>query len=202
MARRARMPNNPLEEDLGESQPEFDSVLGGGQNESVVSSESEDGTAEETSTRAREDRASQASRALKRRVLAASGAGLIPSPLIDLAAITSIQLELIKALADIYGIQYRQSLGKSLLASLAGGILPILTASALGSFFKAMPIVGIPAGALSVSAMGAATTYAVGRVFIMHFESGGTLLDFNPEAMRVHFRREYTEATNSDLVAP
>ena len=41
--------------------------------------------------------------------------------------------------------------------------------------------------------VGGATTYAVGKVFIEHFESGGTFLDFDPEKMRDHFQELYEE---------
>jgi hypothetical protein len=30
-------------------------------------------------------------------------------------------------------------------------------------------------------------TYAIGKVFVQHFESGGTLLDFQPEKMRKYY---------------
>jgi len=36
--------------------------------------------------------------------------------------------------------------------------------------------------------MAAAATYAMGRVFVMHFESGGTFLDLDPAKAEAHFR--------------
>ena len=44
------------------------------------------------------------------------------------------------------------------------------------------------------TAFGAASTYAVGQIFIQHFESGGTLLTFDPERVRAHYRKLYNEA--------
>jgi hypothetical protein len=38
-----------------------------------------------------------------------------------------------------------------------------------------------------------ASTYAVGRVFIQHFECGGTILSFDPEKVRAHFEKEFEE---------
>jgi hypothetical protein len=35
-----------------------------------------------------------------------------------------------------------------------------------------------------------AATYAVGKVFIQHFESGGTLLNFNPDSVRDYYKQE------------
>ena len=36
-----------------------------------------------------------------------------------------------------------------------------------------------------------ATTYAIGKSFMMHFESGGTFLDFDPAKVRAYFRQEF-----------
>ncbi len=36
-------------------------------------------------------------------------------------------------------------------------------------------------------------TYAVGRVFLQHFESGGTFLNFNPEEVKEHYARLFEE---------
>jgi len=36
-------------------------------------------------------------------------------------------------------------------------------------------------------------TYVMASVFIQHFESGGTFLDLDPEAVREHFMREFEE---------
>ena len=36
-----------------------------------------------------------------------------------------------------------------------------------------------------------ASTYAVGRVFIQHFESGGTFLTLDPDKVKAHYRAEF-----------
>ena len=38
-----------------------------------------------------------------------------------------------------------------------------------------------------------AATYAVGKVFIQHFESGGTFLNFNPESVRGYYEAMFKE---------
>lgn len=195
MTRKPRMPHNPLLEDLAASQAEIDVMLGNNPGRSRVVAAPPEAN-EPRSESADDECRREALHLLRRRVIAASGAGLIPSPFLDLATIAAIQLELVKALAALYNVSFRESLGKSLLASLTGGALPFLVAPSLCSLLKVVPLVGFPAGALSVSTVGAATTYAVGRVFIMHFSSGGTLLDFDPQAMRSHYRKEFAAAPN------
>jgi uncharacterized protein (DUF697 family) len=49
----------------------------------------------------------------------------------------------------------------------------------VGSLVKAVPAVGWVVGAVTMPALSAGATYVVGKVFIQHFASGGTLLDFN-----------------------
>ena len=77
--------------------------------------------------------------------------------------------------------------GARSIASLLGGVMPTSTAMALASLAKAVPGLGTATGMISVSVLGGATTYAIGNVFMQHFESGGTLLDFEPKKMRAYF---------------
>ena len=51
-------------------------------------------------------------------------------------------------------------------------------------------------------AFNAAATYALGRVFIQHFECGGTILDLDPDKVREHFRREFEAAHRQQPSAP
>ena len=48
------------------------------------------------------------------------------------------------------------------------------------------------AGVIALPGLAFASTYAIGKVFVLHFEAGGTLLDFDPLKMRAHFERELT----------
>jgi hypothetical protein len=63
----------------------------------------------------------------------------------------------------------------------------------LASLAKVVPGIGTATGMVSVSILGGATSYAIGNVFIQHFESGGTLLDFDPKKMREYFTNKLQE---------
>jgi len=120
------------------------------------------------------------------------GAGFIPVPFLDFAAITGVQVKMLADTGKIYDIPFSRNRVKNLVAALIGGALPgPLAFGAFGSTVKMVPIVGPIFGGISVPLMAGATTYAVGTVFIQHFESGGTFLDFDPEKMKDHFRREF-----------
>ena len=129
-----------------------------------------------------------ASELVDRLSLWSGAAGLLPIPLVDVAAVGGVQLYMLRKLSEIYGVPFPDNLGKSVIASLAGSVLPastaVTTTMTVGSMLKALPGVGWAIGALTMPALSAGATYIIGKVFIQHFASGGTLLDFNPPDYR------------------
>lgn len=136
----------------------------------------------------------QAKSIIKRNVLWSLGAGLLPTPLLDMAGITAVQCKMIKELSDLYNIEFKDTVVRSTIASLLAGMGSTAIGMRLGaSLAKIIPVVGTAIGSVAVPATGGATTYAVGRVFVMHFETGGTLLDFDPAKMKGYFAELYSE---------
>ncbi len=133
----------------------------------------------------------EAERIVRNHMLGAAGAGLIPVPLVDLVALAGIQLNMLRRLSELYDVPFKENTGKHLIASLLGSFAPVRAARPLASLFKAVPVVGQGVGLLSMTIAGGASTYAVGRVFIQHFESGGTFLDFKSEKMKDGFSKMY-----------
>ena len=113
-----------------------------------------------------------------------AAAGVIPVPVIDVIAIGGVQLQMLRRLAEIYNVPFSENRGKSVLASIIGSVIATTAATTAGigvwSALKFVPVIGTTAAALTMPAMSAGATYVVGKVFIKHFASGGTLLDFNP----------------------
>jgi uncharacterized protein (DUF697 family) len=135
----------------------------------------------ETTDVTRDERALQL---VDRLSLWSGAAGLIPVPLVDMAAVGGVQLYMLRRLSEIYEIPFSENRGKSIITSLAGAIGPASLATATGSFLKGLPGIGTVIGALTMPAASAGATWAIGKVFIQHFASGGTLLDFNPPDYR------------------
>ena len=138
-------------------------------------------------------RISEANSIVKNHVIGSMGISLVPIPLVDLVGLTGIQLKMLHSLAKLYRVPFSENLGKSLIVSLVGGVMPTSTAMTLASFAKSIPGLGTATGMVSVTILGGATTYAIGNVFIQHFESGGTLLDFDPKTMREYFKEKLQE---------
>jgi uncharacterized protein (DUF697 family) len=122
----------------------------------------------------------RASELVDRLSLWSGAAGFIPVPFVDIAAVWGVQLHMLRRLAEIYGVPFSDNRGKSILTSLAGAVIPATTATASVSVMKSVPMIG----ALTMPAVAAGTTWVIGNVFIKHFASGGTLLDFNPPDYR------------------
>jgi len=115
-------------------------------------------------------------------------AGIIPVPIIDTAAITAIQLAMLNKIGDIYKQEFSANWGKSVIGSLVGGYAATTLGMGIGmNIVRAIPFVGSIASLIVVPGFAAATTWALGQVFILHFESGGTILDFDPVAVKDHY---------------
>jgi uncharacterized protein (DUF697 family) len=125
-----------------------------------------------------------ASKLVDRLSLWSGAAGLIPLPLVDVAAVGGVQLHMLRRLSEIYGVPFSENRGKSILASIAGAMIPATTSTAASSLMKFLPGLGTAIGQLTMAAVSAPATWVLGKVFIQHFASGGTLLDFNPPDYR------------------
>jgi len=143
------------------------------------------------------DRADEALAITKRYAAYAGGAAFIPIPVVDLAAVAALQLKLVKDLSDLYDVKFSTNAGKASITALLSTIVPVGAGVTAASFLKAVPILGTALGVVTAPVFAAAATYAVGRTFTMHFESGGTMLTFDAEKMREFFKSEYDTATKS-----
>jgi uncharacterized protein (DUF697 family) len=152
---------------------------------STTSHEASDGTdpanTAATSTQSRDEIASTL---VDNFALWSGAAGLIPIPLVDLAALGGLQLQMVRRLSQIYGVPFSENSGKALIASLAGSAIPTSSGIGAASMLKAIPFVGTIASALALPALSSGATYAIGKAFMQHFASGGTFLDFNPPDYR------------------
>ena len=136
----------------------------------------------------------EANTIIRQNVLWAMGGGLLPFPVLDVVAITAVELKMLKELAALYEVPFREDQAKSILASLFTGLgAPFVGAAVTTSLAKAIPAVGYLSALLAVPAFAGAFTYAVGKVFHLHFAFGGTFLNFNPRKVREHFAREFEE---------
>lgn len=121
------------------------------------------------------------------------GAGLLPLPLVDVATVSGVQLKMLSELSKIYDIKFSKNAGKSVISALVGGIsAEALSKSYLTSIVKAIPVIGV-VGSVSMPVFSGAATWAIGKVFIQHFASGGTFLNFDPRKVKEYFSDLYKQ---------
>ena len=146
-------------------------------------------------------REEQALALVKRHVPWAVGAGVLPIPGVDFAALVAVQLTMLSKVSDCYGVPFKRNSAKPVVVSLLGDVLGATLSGGMVSLARMVPILGTVVSVVALPAMAGAVTYAVGRVFISHFEAGGTFLDLDPKKMRGYFRKEYEAARNDTAAA-
>ena len=136
-------------------------------------------TATQADTTATTESKSQQAKSIVSKYVKGTGAiGLLPMPLVDAVAVTTAQLKMIHSISQVYEVEFNQNKVKSILASLLGGIVPLSLKTNLFSLCKGIPVLGQTVGILGMSLMSAASTYAVGQVFIQHFGLWRHLIGF------------------------
>lgn len=140
-------------------------------------------------------RAEQAKKLITRNTYWAMGLGLIPIPIADIVALTAVQVKMLKELSDLYQVKFFEEKAKTVIGSLVTGLGSVGVGRTLaGSLFKLVPVVGPLLSVAGVPLLAGASTKAIGNLFAMHYESGGTLLDFDAAKMREYFAKEFEQA--------
>ena len=110
---------------------------------------------------------------------------LIPTPIIDLAAITGVQVKMIYALCRHYEVDFEHKFALAVVTGLAGGAAVQSTANLVAKqAVKAVPGLGAVFTVAIEPVLSYTTTYAMGIAFVHHFEAQGTLDDFKPESIQ------------------
>ena len=133
------------------------------------------------------NKSAEASSIIKNHVVWSMGGGAIPIPFVDVVAVTAIQLDMIKQLARVYSVDYKETEGKAIVTALTGSALASIGKRAL----KFIPGIGSVLGGITMAAMSGASTYALGEVFSKHFETGGTFLDFDPSRLKKYYDEKF-----------
>jgi len=131
----------------------------------------------------------QAEGIVQKHVLWSMGMGAIPIPFLDTIAVSAMQYEMLKQVSNLYGFEMSENMGKSLISMLAGGTLVRMGASAV----KTIPIIGSFLGGGAMVVLSGASTYAIGSVFVQHFESGGDLFDIDTEKFKNFYKEKFEQ---------
>ena len=120
-------------------------------------------------------------------VLFSMAAGAIPIPVLDILAVSAIQLDMLKQLAKKYDVSFDDEAGKSIVSSLLGTTLGTTIGRTGASVVKAIPGLGTILGIGSQAVLSGITTFAIGYLFNQHFGNHKPLQDFKIEDVKEYF---------------
>ncbi|MGH9841923.1 MAG: DUF697 domain-containing protein [Blastocatellia bacterium] len=129
----------------------------------------------------------------------AAAVGLLPGGLLNFAAVLIVQVLMVRGIARAFGQKARKDQIRGVILSLFGAVIPVGIGHGAGAAIASLPaaVAGTVVSFVATPILAYALTRAVGNVFIMHFESGGTLLTFDPKAFTEYFVSEFKKAGGS-----
>lgn len=131
-------------------------------------------------------------RLINKNMVYSMGLSFVPVPMLDSFLVSAIQLKVIREISMLYGIPFYRDAVKAYIGSVFSMIGYDLGTELLKSFVRKIPIIGT-ASALVSPVVAAASTYAIAKVFIYHYELGGDLLNFKPEKVRSYFAKQFED---------
>jgi uncharacterized protein (DUF697 family) len=132
-----------------------------------------------------------ASKIVRTHALAAVAAGLVPIPFVGIGILGAVHLRMLSQLAKHYKVTFSEQRANSIIGSLVG----ISATTTAASFLRMVPGIGQVLSMVGALTLPSASTYALGEVFIKHFESGGTFLTFDPERAKPDYKKQLAEKT-------
>ena len=148
-----------------------------------------------TETVASKDVHAEAARVISTAVKWSAAAAIVPVPYFDLLALGAVQVKMVRDLAQVYGLEAEGETLKGVISALLGTLAPAaISGGLLGSALKVIPIGGTIVGSVGLAAFGSAATYAIGKIFVAHFDQGGTVKSFSAEAIEADLKKEFAAA--------
>lgn len=134
------------------------------------------------------ERAKHADTIIRNHMVWSMGAGLIPVPIADFFAVSAIQLDMVRQLCKLYDVDFKENEMKAVITALTTSGFAKMGARAA---IKLIPGIGSVLGGVTMAVLSGASSYAVGEVFKKHFETGGTILDFDIERLKKVYNEKF-----------
>ncbi|GAB6040732.1 YcjF family protein [Endothiovibrio diazotrophicus] len=144
-----------------------------------------------------EQRSAEAQALVRKYMMGTAALGLVPLPLVEWLALAGVQAKMLSDLARLYDIPFSDERARVIIGAVVGGSGAVSLSLNLARLIRGMPVAGV-ATAAGAALFSGASTYAIGRLFIQHFEAGGTLLSFDPKQARERYN-EHLEEGKAEL---
>ncbi|MCF8236605.1 MAG: DUF697 domain-containing protein [Saprospiraceae bacterium] len=122
---------------------------------------------------------------IRNHVVMSMGAGIIPIMLVDIVAVTALQVDMVRQLCKVYDVDFEETRGKALITSITASTIARAGARSL---VKALPGIGWMIGGVAVSLFAGASTYGLGKAFQKHLAAGGNLFNIDTSALKQSYR--------------
>ena len=126
------------------------------------------------------ERSAEVEKTIRSYVCAVAGLGVVPIPVFNLAAVSAVNLLLVRKLTLLYGLDFDEGTARRLISSFIGAGI----SESLVSTLRFIPIIGLPLSLGARPALNAMSTYALAQAFVIHFERGGCFINANIEALK------------------
>jgi uncharacterized protein (DUF697 family) len=151
---------------------------------------------------------------IRQHMWSSMGVSLVPIPFVDFTAITVIQFNMIRKLSRLYDVSLLNTNIKSFrsliaflisltddvaIAVLRKTVLPAVSASLVTSLAKIVPVAGQTIGVATAPVINGGFTYAIGKMAVRQFETGGSFFTLNPEMEKEYYMEMFTEGTKIAL---
>ena len=137
---------------------------------------------------------SRAKKTVKIHAVISGAMGVIPLPPVGVAMIIANNLKMLHKLSSIYGVEYRKDIGKAAISSFLVGCGTFsISGRIIWGLSSVAPMAAPVIGVVTIPLFATSATYAIGQLFVQHFESGGTFLTFDPDKVRGHYAELFKE---------
>jgi uncharacterized protein (DUF697 family) len=134
------------------------------------------------------ERTKHADTVIRNHIVWSMGAGMIPIPIADFFAVSAIQLDMVRQLCKLYEVDFKENEMKAVVTALTtSGFAKAGARMAI----KLVPGIGTIIGGVTMAILSGASSFAVGEVFKKHFETGGTILDFDMDRLKKMYNEKF-----------
>lgn len=130
---------------------------------------------------------------IKGYMLGSLGVGFVPAPMLDMALLVGVQLKMLHSLSKVYDVEFSEELAKEVVTSCLGSVSSVSLSVNFAQSLKFIPVYGWLIKGVSTAVFAGAFTFAVGKLFMQHFESGCTFLTLDPVQVKQYFANQFEQ---------
>ena len=162
----------------------------------MTTTPSPDSLDEKLTAIAHAERLARAQVLVKNYTLGAASLALLPFPIVDQLFLIGLEVKMVHDLCRHYDVAFKSNVARAIIGSLLSGLTGGVLAGGISILSRSVPVLGtLYAGRIAISS--ASITFALGTVFINHFEANGTLLKVDSEWFKevFHYTLRKSEST-------